>query len=156
MIMALYGVISEFNIMQENDKIEQILHHNLNSWRKSHTSPSWVLVISTMVLTQKIRVRSHVQFVQNSHGLLHFLLIIIQQGWWHGMHSSVVHALNQVKKSWHNCQKLLQQLLWQKKWFDKCLSNNMPKNTFLWKWCCCYSAVWPPYSQNFSAAACCP
>ena len=53
MIMALYGIISEFNIIQENDKIEQILHHNLNSWRKSHTSPSWVLVISTMVLTVK-------------------------------------------------------------------------------------------------------
>ena len=97
MIPVLCNDISKCNIMQENDKIEQI-HHNLNSWGKFHTSPSWVLVIGTLVLTANDKGKVTCAVCPEFTWLVTFLLVIIRQEWWHGVHCSVVHALNQVQK----------------------------------------------------------
>ena len=46
----------------------------------------------------QLRVRSHVRFVRNPHGLLHFWLVTFQQEWSHGVHSGAVRPANQAKK----------------------------------------------------------
>ena len=59
-----------------------------------------------------IWVRSHVRFVRNQHGLLHFYLVTYQQEWSHGVHCSAVRPANQAKKLLQpRCQKLPQRPL---------------------------------------------
>ena len=59
-----------------------------------------------------VRVRSHVRFVRNPHGLLHFWLVTFQQEWSHGVHCGAVRPANQAKKlPQPRCQKLPQRPL---------------------------------------------
>ena len=59
-----------------------------------------------------IRVRSHVRFVRNPHGLLHFWLVTFQQEWSHGVRCGAVRPANQAKKlPQPPCQKLPQRPL---------------------------------------------
>ena len=60
----------------------------------------------------KFRVRSHVRFVRNPHGLSHFWLVTFQQEWSHGVHCGAVRPANQAKKlPQPRCQKLPQRPL---------------------------------------------
>ena len=60
----------------------------------------------------RVRVRSHVRFVRNPHGLLHFWLVTFQQEWSHGVHCGAVRPANQAKKlPQPRCQKLPQRPL---------------------------------------------
>ena len=60
----------------------------------------------------RLRVRSHVRFVRNPHGLLHFWLVTFQQEWSHGVHCGAVRPANQAKKLLQpHCQKLPQRPL---------------------------------------------
>ena len=64
------------------------------------------------ILSLRLRVRSHVRFVRNPHGLLHFWLVTFQQEWSHGVHCGAVRPANQAKKSLQpRCQKLPQRPL---------------------------------------------
>ena len=62
---------------------------------------------------RSLRVRSHVRFVRNPHGLLHFWLVAFQQEWsHHGVHCGAVRPANQAKKlPQPRCQKLPQRPL---------------------------------------------
>ena len=72
------------------------------SWRYRHTPTPPNIGPTTM------RVRSHVRFVRNPHGLLHFWLVMFQQEWSHGVHCGAVRPANQAKKlPQPRCQKLL-------------------------------------------------
>ena len=60
----------------------------------------------------RFKVRSHVRFVRNPHGLLHFWLVTFQQEWSHGVHCGAVRPANQAKKlPQPRCQKLPQRPL---------------------------------------------
>ena len=98
-----------------------------------------------------LRVRSHVRFVRNPHGLLHFWLVTFQQEWSHGVHCS---PANQAKKlPQPRCQKLR-----LKRDLAKHPLDYMQHNRFPWKRSGRRSSMWPPYSlrRNLSAAACRP
>ena len=67
---------------------------------------------SFVCYVQLLRVRSHVRFVRNPHGLLHFWLVTFQQEWSHGVHCGAVRPVNQAKKlPQPRCQKLPQRPL---------------------------------------------
>ena len=102
------------------------------------------------------RVRSHVRFVRNPHGLLHFWLVTFQQEWSRGVHCGAVRPANQAKKvAAAPLSKTAAAAAAAKTWFAKHPLNHMLHNRFPWKRSGRRSSMWPPYSlrRNLSAAA---
>ena len=107
----------------------------------------------------KVRVRSHVLFVRNPHGLLHFLLVKFQQEWSHGVHCGAVLPANQAKKvAAAPLSKTAAAATAAKTWFANHPLDYMLHNRFPWKLSGRRSSMWPPYylRRNLSAAACRP
>ena len=106
-----------------------------------------------MSLSVTLRVRSHVWFVRNPHGLLHFWLIAFQQEWSHGVHCGGVRAANQAKM-------LPQPAVKTKTATAGLRLNQTPVRLYAAQYVSLEtsgrrSTMWPPYSllRNLSAAA---
>ena len=104
-----------------------------------------------------IRVRSHVRFVRNPHGLLHFWLVTFQQEWSHGVHCGASGESGK-KVAAAPLSKTAAAAAAAKTWFAKHPLDYMLHNRFPWKRSGRRSSMWPPYSlrRNLSAAACRP
>ena len=95
--------------------------HNRFPWKRSgRRSSMWppyslrrnLSAAACRPCDRSLRVRSHVRFVRNPHGLLHFWLVTFQQEWSHGVHCGAVRPANQAKKlPQPRCQKLPQRPL---------------------------------------------
>ena len=110
----------------DNQPIQLLRHNDANvsvmpdGWCKRVRPSEWAL-----------RVRSHVRFVRNPHGLLHFWLVTFQQEWSHGVHGGAVRPANQAKKlPQPRCQNWAAAA---ETWFAKLPLDYMLHNRFPWK-----------------------
>ena len=100
--------------------VEYMLHNRFPWKRSGRRSSMWppyslrrnLSAAACRPCDRSLRVRSHVRFVRNPHGLLHFWLVTFQQEWSHGVHCGAVRPANQAKKlPQPRCQKLPQRPL---------------------------------------------
>ena len=98
-----------------------------------------------------IRMRSHVRFVRNPQGLLHFYCMVT----WSALRC-VASGESGKKVVTDPMSKTAAAAA--KRWFDKLPLYYTQHSTFPWKQCGRRSAMWPPYSLrwNLSAATCRP
>ena len=108
-------------------------------------------------ITPRLRVQSHVRFVRNLHGLLHFLLVTFQQEWSHGVRCSA-YSESGKKVAVDLLSKTSAATAAPKMWFAKLPLDYMLHNRVPWKRCCRPCTMWPPCSLwlNWVAAACRP
>ena len=119
---------------------------------------SVILLFQLMFVCTGLRVWSHVRFVRNPHGLLHFWLVTFQQEWSREVHCGRCVRRIRQKSCRSTAVKTAAAAAAAKTRFAKHPLDYMLHNRFPWKRSGRRSSMWPPYSlrRNLSAAACRP
>ena len=147
-IWKLDGNISEIS--------RNMFNFNILSLRMSEmTIFIFRFILKCLVTILSAYARSHVRFVRNPHGLLHFWLVTFQQEWvtWSALRCGASGESGR-KVAAAPLSKTAAAAASAKTWFVKHPLDYMLHNRFLWKRSGRRSSMWPPYSlrRNLSAA----